>query len=105
MAKNRSAPDGGIEDERNFRLLVQGVVDYAICMLDPNGIVTNWNAGAERIKGYSANEIVGRHFRVFYDGNDQQNGLPERALEVARREGTYEAEGWRIRKDGSKFLA
>jgi PAS domain S-box-containing protein len=105
MVKKHSAPDGGIEDERNFRLLVQGVVDYAICMLDPNGIVTNWNAGAERIKGYSANEIVGRHFRVFYDGNDQQNGLPERALEVARREGKYEAEGWRIRKDGSKFLA
>jgi PAS domain S-box-containing protein len=105
MVKKRPAPDGGIEDERNFRLLVQGIVDYAIYMLDLNGIVSNWNAGAERIKGYSADEIVGRHFRVFYDGNDQQNGLPERALETARREGKYEAEGWRIRKDGSKFLA
>jgi PAS domain S-box-containing protein len=105
MLKKSSASDGSQEDERNFRLLVQGVVDYAIFMLDPNGIVSNWNAGAERIKGYSAGEIVGRHFRVFYDGNDQQNGLPERALEIARREGKYEAEGWRIRKDGSKFLA
>jgi PAS domain S-box-containing protein len=105
MLKKHSAREGEIGDERNFRLLVQGVVDYAIYMLDPNGIVTNWNAGAERIKGYSVDEIVGRHFSVFYDEIDRQNGLPERALETARREGKYEAEGWRIRKDGSKFLA
>jgi PAS domain S-box-containing protein len=105
MVKKRSAPDGGIQDERNFRLLVQGVVDYAIYMLDPNGIITNWNVGAERIKGYSADEIVGRHFRVFYDEKDRRNGLSERALEIARREGRYEAEGWRVRKDGTKFLA
>jgi PAS domain S-box-containing protein len=105
MVKKHSAPGGRIADERNFRLLVQGVVDYAIYMLDPNGIVANWNAGAERIKGYSAREIVGRHFSVFYDEKDRRNGLPERALETARREGRYEAEGWRIRKDGAKFLA
>jgi PAS domain S-box-containing protein len=105
MVKKYPASDRVIEDERNFRLLVQGVVDYAIYMLDPNGIVSNWNAGAERIKGYCADEIVGQHFRVFYDEKDRQNGLPERALEIARREGRYEAEGWRIRKDGSKFLA
>src|SRR6202043_3991798 len=105
MVKKRSAHDGGLQDERNFRLLVQGVVDYAIYMLDPNGIVANWNAGAERIKGYSAEEIVGQHFRVFYDEKDRRKGLPERALEIARREGKYEAEGWRIRKDGTKFLA
>src|SRR5580698_2275957 len=105
MAKRPPAPDNTPAEERNFRLLVQGVIDYAIYMLDPNGIVTNWNAGARRIKGYSAEEIVGQHFRVFYDKNDQRRGLPERALETARREGKYEAEGWRIRKDGTRFLA
>ncbi len=93
------------EDERIFRLLVQGVIDYAIYMLDPNGIVTNWNSGAERIKQYSAQEIVGRHFSTFYTEEDRLAGLPKRALETARREGKYEAEGWRIRKDGSRFLA
>ena len=105
MAKKQSTPDRAMDDERSFRLLVQGVVDYAIYMLDPQGIVTNWNAGAERIKGYSQDEIVGRHFGVFYDETDRQNGLPERALEIAKREGKYEAEGWRVRKDGSRFFA
>jgi PAS domain S-box-containing protein len=105
MTKRPPAPDNTPAEERNFRLLVQGVIDYAIYMLDPNGIVTNWNAGAQRIKGYSADEIVGQHFRVFYEKNDQRRGLPERALETARREGKYEAEGWRIRKDGTRFLA
>ena len=91
--------------EERFRLLVQGVADYAIFMLDPNGFVTNWNAGAARIKGYAAEEIIGRHFSQFYTEEDRQDGLPERVLETARRTGKYEAEGWRVRKDGTKFWA
>ena len=91
--------------EERFRLLVQGVADYAIFMLDPNGYVTNWNAGAARIKGYAAEEIVGRHFSQFYTEEDRQDGLPQRVLETARRTGKYEAEGWRVRKDGTRFWA
>jgi PAS domain S-box-containing protein len=91
--------------EERFRLLVQGVADYAIFTLDPNGFVTNWNAGAARIKGYTAEEIVGRHFSQFYTEEDRQDGLPERVLETARRTGKYEAEGWRVRKDGTRFWA
>jgi PAS domain S-box-containing protein len=91
--------------EERFRLLVQGVADYAIFMLDPNGFVTNWNAGAARIKGYTAAEIVGHHFSRFYMEEDQQTRLPQRALETARRTGKYEAEGWRVRKDGTRFWA
>src|SRR5205814_6441383 len=91
--------------EEQFRLLVQGVADYAIFMLDPNGFVTNWNAGAARIKGYTAKEIVGHHFSRFYLEEDQQKRVPQTALETARRTGKYEAEGWRVRKDGTKFWA
>jgi PAS domain S-box-containing protein len=93
------------ESERRFRLLVQGIVDYAIYMLDPSGIVTNWNLGAERLKGYTADEIVGQHFSRFYTKEDRAAGLPTRVLETARREGRFEAEGWRVRKDGSRFWA
>lgn len=88
-----------------FRLLVQGVTDYAIYMLDPTGIVSSWNAGAERIKGYSPDEIVGRHFSTFYPPEDRERGEPVRALETARGQGRFLAEGWRIRKDGSRFRA
>ncbi|HEY1431642.1 MAG TPA: PAS domain S-box protein, partial [Stellaceae bacterium] len=91
--------------EEQFRLLVQGVADYAIFMLDPNGFVANWNAGAARIKGYAAEEIVGRHFSQFYPEEDRQRGVPQNALETARRTGKYEAEGWRVRKDGTRFWA
>jgi PAS domain S-box-containing protein len=91
--------------EERFRLLVQGVADYAIFMLDPNGFVTNWNAGAARIKGYAAEEIVGRHFSQFYPEEDRRQGVPGKALETARRTGKYEAEGWRVRKDGTRFWA
>jgi PAS domain S-box-containing protein len=105
MAKKRSSKSGLLESERGFRLLVQGVVDYAIYMLDPTGIVASWNAGAERIKGYSANEIIGRHFSAFYLPEDREANLPAQSLETARRTGKSEAEGWRLRKDGSKFLA
>jgi PAS domain S-box-containing protein len=105
MVKNQPPSKRAKHDERTFRLLVQGVVDYAIYMLDPEGVVTSWNAGAQRIKGYSDAEIIGQHFSIFYREDDRQNGLPQRALEIARREGRYEAEGWRLRKDGTTFLA
>jgi len=102
----KSTPGRGLfESERRFRLLVEGVIDYAIYMLDPNGIVTNWNAGAERIKGYQAEEAVGQHFGMFYLPEDRQNKAPEHALQVAREKGKFEAEGWRLRKDGTRFLA
>jgi PAS domain S-box-containing protein len=91
--------------EERFRLLVQGVTDYAIFMLDTSGHVANWNLGAERIKGYQASEIIGRHFSQFYPQEDRQAGVPHRALETARRTGKFEAEGWRLRKDGTKFWA
>jgi PAS domain S-box-containing protein len=93
------------ESERRFRLLVESVVDYAIFMLDPAGIITNWNAGAERIYQYSAPEIVGQPFAVFHSPEDREAGLPVRSLETARREGRYSAEGWRVRKDGTRFFA
>jgi PAS domain S-box-containing protein len=93
------------ESERRFRLLAEGVVDYAIYMLDPSGVVMNWNAGAERLKGYAADEIVGQHFSRFYSKEDRASCLPGRVLAIAEREGRYETEGWRLRKDGSRFWA
>jgi PAS domain S-box-containing protein len=91
--------------EGNFRLLVEGVVDYAIYMLNPTGIITNWNAGGERIKGYSSGEVIGQNFSRFFTAEDRAAGLPQKALETAAREGKYEAEGWRVRKDGTRFWA
>jgi PAS domain S-box-containing protein len=91
--------------EQRFRLLIQAVRDYAIYMLDLDGVVTNWNSGAERIKGYSAEEIVGQHFSRFYTPEDRERGEPARALLTARTEGKYEKEGWRVRKDGTRFFA
>ena len=91
--------------EERFRLLVQGVQDYAIYMLDTTGHVTNWNAGAAAIKGYTEDEIVGQHFSRFYTEEDRQAGEPERALRVATEEGKYEVEAWRVRKDGRRFRA
>lgn len=93
------------ESERRFRILVEGVTDYAIYMLDPQGIITNWNAGAERIKGYSASEIIGQHFSTFYAERDREAGMPARTLDTATRTGKFEAEGWRVRKDGTEFWA
>jgi PAS domain S-box-containing protein len=93
------------ESERSFRLLVEGVADYALYMLDPTGIVTNWNIGGQRIKGYSPEEIVGQHFSRFYTETDRANGKPARALKIAREHGRYEEEGWRVRKDGTFFWA
>lgn len=93
------------ESEQHFRLLVEAVRDYAIFMLDPQGRVITWNVGAERIKGYRASEIVGEHFSRFYPPEDIQAEKPQRELEIAVREGRVEDEGWRLRKDGSKFWA
>jgi PAS domain S-box-containing protein len=93
------------ESEERFRLLIESVRDYAIFMLDPDGRVVTWNTGAERITGYAATEIVGKHFSCFYDEEDVRNDLPRNELAVARAQERYEAEGWRVRKDGSRFLA
>src|SRR5262245_42128256 len=93
------------DNERQFRLLVESVVDYALYMLDPEGVVANWNTGAQRIKGYIPAEIVGQHFSRFYTDTDRANGKPARALKIARETGRYEEDGWRVRKDGSFFWA
>lgn len=91
--------------ELAFHLLVDGAVDHAIYMLDPNGLLATWNAGAARIKGYSADEVLGQHFSIFYTDEDKADGMPARALEIALSTGGYVAEGLRVRKDGSRFLA
>jgi diguanylate cyclase (GGDEF)-like protein/PAS domain S-box-containing protein len=93
------------EQEQRFRLLVEGVTDYAIYMLDLEGNVENWNAGAQRTKGYVAEEIVGQHFSRFYSAQDRLNHLPEKNLTTAFKTGRFEDEGWRYRKDGSAFWA
>jgi PAS domain S-box-containing protein len=95
----------GTSEAERFRLLVEAVSDYAIYMLDPNGIVSSWNAGAERIKGYKASEILGKSFANFYEPADRTAGIPQRVLEIAARDGKFQAEGWRVRKDGSRFWA
>ena len=93
------------DSEERFRLMVEGVRDTAMLMLDPRGHVTSWNVGAERIEGWSAGEIIGRHFSVFYPPEDVKSGKPEHDLLVAEREGRFEDSGWRVRKDGSRFVA
>ena len=105
ITEKKKAQDALRASEERFRLLVQGVSDYAIYMLSPEGVVSNWNMGAQRIKGYSEQEIVGQHFSRFYTEPDRASGLPARALGTAVREGRYEAEGWRQRKDGTSFWA
>ena len=105
LTATREAQHTLLEAERRFRILVQGVTDYAIYMLDPKGHVTNWNPGAERIKGYAPDQIIGEHFSRFYTPEDRDAGVPKKALETARETGRYEAEGWRMRKDGTRFWA
>ena len=105
MTEQREAQQALLESERRFRILIQGVTDYAIFMLDPEGRVTNWNAGAQRIKGYAPDEIIGEHFSRFYTPEDLDAGIPNEALKTARETGRWEAEGWRVRKDGSRFWA
>ena len=103
--EKREASLALMESERHFRTLVQGVKDYALYMLDPDGLVSNWNTGAEAIKGYKASEIVGRHFSHFYTEEDRAADEPKRALATALAEGKYEKEAWRVRKDGTRFYA
>src|SRR3954447_2484192 len=105
VTRQRGAEKDLRQSEMRFRLLVDAVEDYAIFMLDPSGHVTTWNAGAQRVKGYTADEIIGQHFRVFYPLERQAEGHPERELERARQAGHYAEEGWRIRKSGTGFMA
>ena len=105
LTERRLAEEQLRQSQEQFKLLVQSVTDYAIYMLTPNGRVSSWNAGAQRIKGYRAEEIIGEHFSRFYTEPDRRAGAPQLALEMAVRDGRFEKEGWRIRKDGSKFMA
>lgn len=106
LARTRShRPGAPVAHPDLFRLLVEGVKDYAIFMLDPSGRVVSWNPGAQRIKGYAAAEIVGRHFSVFYPPEDVRSGKPDALLHAAAEHGSCEEEGWRLRRDGSRFLA
>jgi PAS domain S-box-containing protein len=105
ITAERAALDELRESEERFRMLVEAVEDYAIFMLDPTGHIVSWNSGAQRSKLYTAEEIIGQHFRVFYPPEVAERGHPEYELEVALREGHYEEEGWRVRKDGSRFWA
>jgi len=98
-AKDRS----GFRDDRRFELLVDAITDYAIYLLDEDGCVASWNRGAQRFKGYTADEIIGRHFSIFYTPEDRAVNLPARALKAAAEEGRFEQEGWRVRKDGTRF--
>ncbi|MGH7023491.1 MAG: ATP-binding protein [Caulobacteraceae bacterium] len=102
---NAHAPPVRGMDERAYERLVQSVIDYAIFMLDASGRVASWNPGAQRIKGYRGPEIVGQHFSAFYTPEDRERGAPERALQAASEEGRFAGEGWRVRKDGSRFWA
>jgi PAS domain S-box-containing protein len=105
-ARQLAATTARLEDsERRFQLLIDAVTDYAIYMLDPTGNVASWNPGAERIKGYKSDEIIGQHFSRFYTEDDREQGVPQRALATAEQTGKYEAEGSRVRKDGSTFIA
>ena len=105
LTERRAADDELRRSEQRFRMLVQSVTDYAIYMLDEHGHVSSWNTGAERFKGYLEQEIVGQHFSIFYAEEDRDAGRPAIALETARRDGRFESEGWRVRKDGSRFWA
>ncbi|HSC65169.1 MAG TPA: PAS domain-containing sensor histidine kinase, partial [Caldimonas sp.] len=105
LTQRRSHEESLRQSEERFRLLVEGVSEYAIFMLDANGNVASWNAGAQRIKGYAADEIVGRHFSTFYPADVRQSGWPEHELRVAAETGRFVDEGWRIRKDGTRFWA
>jgi PAS domain S-box-containing protein len=105
LTERRRAEDQLRSSEERLRVLIGSVKDYGIFMLDPDGRVASWNEGARRIKGYEADEIIGQHFSVFYPEPARSDGFPDYELEVARAEGRFEDEGWRLRKDGSRFWA
>src|SRR5471030_2437922 len=105
MTELKEAAADAFHDAGRYRRLVNAITDYAIYMLDPQGVVSSWNPGAQRFKGYAAEEILGRHFSCFYTEEDRAAGLPANGLATARREGRWETEGWRLRKDGSRFWA
>ncbi|SDN63259.1 hybrid sensor histidine kinase/response regulator [Pseudomonas jinjuensis] len=105
LTERRAAEEALRRSEQQFRLLVNGVTDYALYMLDPDGRITNWNSGAQRISGYAPEEIIGQHFSCCYNAGDRAAGEPEIALETARREGRHESEAWQVRKDGTPFFA
>lgn len=105
LTERKAAEQALRESERQFSMLVQGVTDYALYMLDPLGIITTWNAGAQRIKGYAPAEVIGKHFSLFFQADDAHSGVPQRALETVVREGRYEGQGRRVRKDGTSFVA
>src|ERR1700757_2946384 len=104
MAENTRLEESLTSNGR-ARLLIEAIYDYAIYMLDPTGLITSWNAGAQRFKGYAEAEVLGTSFSRFYVEKDRAAGVPARALETAAREGRFESEGWRVRKDGSRFWA
>ena len=105
LTERRAAEEAVRDSEERIRLLIDSITDHAIFMLDQTGHITTWNTGAQRIKGYTAEEIVGKHFSSFYTPEDQANGKPARALATAESVGRWEEEGWRVRKDGSLFWA
>src|SRR4051794_39895663 len=88
-----------------FRLMVESIKDYSIFLIDPQGVIRSWNAGAHRIMGYRSEEVIGSHFSIFYDKDDVKSQAPQRELGMARSQGSVEVEGWRLRKDGSRFWA
>ena len=105
VTERQQAQETLLDSEQRYRRLVEAVVDYAIFQLDPGGFVSTWNSGAQRIKGYSPEEIIGQHFSRFYTEEDRAAGVPARALAQAAQEGRYESEGWRVRRDGTRFWA